>query len=69
MRFMTPPDGCSEAEWILETIIDDFARSLDVPDRARFYAFLVDLLIERRDRLQRASSGGDPNPEPFERVH
>lgn len=66
---MIPPDGCSEAEWILETIIDDFAGSLDLPNRARFYALLVEMLIERRDRVQRTSNGGDPDPDSFERVH
>lgn len=53
----------------METIIDDFAGSLDVPDRARFYALLVEMLIERRDRVQRGSDGGEPKPDPFERVH
>jgi hypothetical protein len=53
---------------MLETIIDDFAVSLDLPDRTRFYALLVELLIERRDRAQRALDGGDPTPDPFEQV-
>ena len=59
---------CSEAEWMLETIIDDFAVSLDLPDRARFYALLVELLIERRDSAQRALGGDDPAPDSFEHV-
>lgn len=66
---MTPFHACSEAEWMLETIIDDFAVSLDLPDRARFYALLVELLIERRDRTQRALDGDDPKPDSFEQVH
>jgi hypothetical protein len=66
---MTSFYACSEAEWMLETIIDDFAMSLDLPDRARFYALLVDLLITRRDGLQQDLEGGESKPNPFEQVH
>jgi hypothetical protein len=66
---MTPPHTCSEAEWILETIIDDFAVSLDLPDRARFYAWLVELLIQRRDGVQQTVDGADTKRDPFEHVH
>ncbi len=65
---MTPPQTCSEAEWILETIIDDFAVSLNLQDRARFYAWLVELLIERRDGVQQALEGGDLKTDTFEQV-
>ena len=65
---MTPFHTCSEAEWMLETIIDDFAVSLDLPDRARFYALLVERLIERRDRAQRTLDSDDAKPDPFEHL-
>lgn len=42
-------DAFSDAAWILESIIDDFAESLTPPDRARFYAELAELLARRRD--------------------
>lgn len=64
---MMPFRTCSEAEWMLETIIDDFALSLDLPDRARFYALLVEQLIERRNDTQEALDG-DPKPNPFEQL-
>jgi hypothetical protein len=67
---MTPFYACSEAEWMLETIIDDFAMSLDLPDRARFYAVLVELLIARRDHVQQQTVDGvDSKRDPFEHVH
>jgi hypothetical protein len=53
---------------MLETIIDDFAVSLDLPDRTRFYAVLVERLIERRNRVQQALDGSDPKPNPFEQL-
>ncbi len=64
---MTRSDACSEADWMLETIVDDFAASLDLPERVRFYARLVELLIERRDGAQRTLDGDD-KPGPFEQV-
>jgi len=66
---MNPFDACSEAEWMLETIVDDFAVSLDLSDRARFYARLVELLTERRNSVQRALDGADPEADSLERVH
>ncbi len=66
---MSPFYTCSEAEWMLETIIDDFAMSLDLPDRARFYAHLVELLIARRDDLlQDDLEGSKLKPDTFEQV-
>ena len=65
---MTPFHACSEAQWMLETIIDDFATSLDLPDRARFYALLVELLAERRDRAQRVLEMGELSRDTFEQV-
>jgi len=66
---MNPFDACSEAEWMLETIVDDFAVSLNLSDRAQFYARLIELLIERRNSAQRALDGSDPEPDSLERVH
>lgn len=68
-RFMSSPYGCSEAEWMLETIVDDYAQSLDLADRARFYRALVELMIARRDSVQRLLDGTDPEPDPLEHVH
>jgi hypothetical protein len=65
---MNPFYACSEAEWMLETIIDDFAMSLDPPDRARFYALLVEMLIERRDGVQQDLERGDLKPDTFEQM-
>lgn len=66
---MTWIDAGSEAEWMAETIVDDFAISLDLDARLRFYSRLVELLIERRDQMQRALDGGDPEPDSLEQVH
>jgi hypothetical protein len=65
---MIPSRACNEAEWMAETIVDDFAASLDLSERVRFYARLIELLIERRDRSQRALDGGEARPDPFEQV-
>ena len=65
---MKPFHTCSEAEWMLETIIDDFAVSMELPDRAHFYALLAELLIERRNSAQRALDGGEPKPNHFEQL-
>lgn len=66
---MTLFDAGSEAEWMAETIVDDFAVSLDLAARLRFYARMVELLIERRNQMQRALDGGDPEPDSLEQVH
>lgn len=65
---MNPRDACTEAEWMLETIVDDFAQSLDLSDRARFYARMVELLIEQRDRLQQVLDGADTEPDSWKQV-
>jgi hypothetical protein len=52
-----------------ETIVDDFAMSLDLSERVRFYARMVELLTERRNQVQRALDGSDPEPESLEQVH
>jgi hypothetical protein len=56
-------DPSSDAEWMLETIIDDFAQSLTPPNRARFYAQLTKLVAQRRDDEERLAdeSGFEPN--------
>lgn len=59
----------SEAEWLLETIIDDYALSIEGPDRARFYARLVELLIQRHKRIQQALETADPGPDSPQQVH
>jgi hypothetical protein len=66
---MNSSHACSEAEWMLETIVDDFALSLELSDRARFYARLVELLIEQRDRVQRVLDGTDSSPDSWEQLH
>jgi hypothetical protein len=66
---MTRSDPCREAEWMLETIVDDFAQSLDLPDRARFYARLVELLTGRNDGLKQTLNGSDPSPDSLKKVH
>ena len=66
---MTTAYSRSDAEWMLETIVEDFAQSLDLADRAHFYARLVQLLTERRDCMQRALDGGEPERDSLERVH
>ena len=50
-------DAGSEAEWIAETIVDDFALALEPAERVRFYSRLVELLLERRNQTQRALEG------------
>ena len=68
---MTMFDGNNEAEWMAETIIDDFARSLNIPEKIRFYSRLVELLSERICQVQEVLGGGDPdpNPDPRQPVH
>jgi hypothetical protein len=61
---MSRHDPCSEAEWILEAIVDDFADSLEPPDRALFYARLAELLLERRDREDRRCERPDSDVPP-----
>jgi hypothetical protein len=59
----------AEAEWLLETIIDDFALSIEAQDRARFYARLAELLIQRHKRVQRVLDGAEPGPDSPQQVH
>ena len=66
---MTRSDACSEAEWMLEAIVEDFAQSLDLPDRARFYARLVELLNERHDSVRGALDGGDRAQDSLKKLH
>jgi hypothetical protein len=54
---------------MLETIVDDFAQSLDLPDRARFYARLVELLTGRNEGLKQTLDGSDPSPDSLKKVH
>lgn len=59
-------DPCSDAEWMLETIIDDFAQSLTPTDRALFYTHLAELLARRgRDEeISRSEPDGEPELPP-----
>lgn len=66
---MTSFDACSEADWMMETIIDDFAQTLALPDRARFYARLVELLNERYKVVQQSLNQDGPPPDSKEKVH
>jgi len=61
-------DASSEAEWMAETIVDDFALALDPAERVRFYSRLVDLLTERRNQVQRALEG-ESEEDPLGQVH
>ncbi len=61
---MTMFDGNSEAEWMAETIIDDFARSLNPAEKIQFYSRLVELLSERICQIQQVLEAGDPDPDP-----
>jgi hypothetical protein len=62
-------DASSEAEWLAETIVDDFALGLDLAERVRFYSRLVELLIQRRDQMQHALEGGDAEEDSLEHIH
>jgi hypothetical protein len=66
---MTSFDARSEAEWMAETIIEDFALALDPAERVRFYCRLVELLTERRNQTQRALEGGEAEEDSFDPVH
>ena len=66
---MTQHDARSEAEWILETIIDDFALSMDESERAQFYVRLVELLIRRRDQAKGILADDDSGPDSSGPVH
>ena len=66
---MSDHDPCSEAEWILETIIDDFAESLDKQDRVRFYVRLAELIVERRDRMERILDDSEPEAGSSSHIH
>lgn len=59
----------SDAEWLLETIIDDFAQSLSRRDRVRFYAELADLVVQRRDTEEQLAAEPDGLPNVPPRVH
>jgi hypothetical protein len=62
-------DPSSDAEWMLETIIDDFAQSLPPPIRARFYAQLTRLVAQRRDDEERLAGGSGFEPNEPRHVH
>ena len=66
---MSDHDPCSDAEWILETIIDDFAESLDKQDRVRFYVRLAELIAERRDRVERTVDDAEPESGASSHIH
>jgi len=36
-----------DADWMMENIIDDYAKSLDAPKRVTYYRKLAQLLAER----------------------
>jgi hypothetical protein len=42
---------------------------MDLQDRARFYGWLVELLIERRDGVQQALEATEPEPDFPQQVH
>jgi hypothetical protein len=66
---MSPHDPYAEAEWMLETIIDDFAESLDNRDRAQFYMRLAELIAERRDREERLMDDAESEPGESQQIH
>lgn len=66
---MTIFDAGGEAEWMVQTIIDDFALSLDLAERIKFYSRLIELLSERRNQMQQALEGGDGDPDSMEPIH
>jgi len=66
---MSSHDPCSEAEWILESIVDDFAQSLDSRDRALFYTHLAELIAGRLDGAVRCTDGADEEPGSPLQVH
>ena len=66
---MSLHDPCSEAEWILESIIDDFAQSLDNRDRALFYTHLAELIAGRLDGARRSRDDAGEEPETPLQVH
>jgi hypothetical protein len=55
-----------DAEWIMETIVDDYARSFDQAERLSFYARIAELAAERFKREGRYS--GDSYPEDQDEV-
>jgi len=55
-------DPRSDAEWLLETIVDDFAQSMAVPHRAEFYAHLADLIAQRRHGEERTAADTKADP-------
>lgn len=61
-------DANSEAEWMAETIVEDFALSLELADRVRFYSRLIEVLTERRNQLQQVleDSDSDSDLEPIQ---
>lgn len=66
---MSAHDPCSEAEWILESIVDDFAQSLDNRDRTLFYTHLAELIAGRLDGAVRCTDDADEEPESPLQVH
>lgn len=66
---MSVHDPCSEAEWILESIVDDFAQSLDSRDRTLFYSHLAELIGGRLDGAMGCTDSADEEPESPLRIH
>jgi len=62
-------DPRSDAEWLLETIIDDFAQAMTGPDRAQFFARLADLVAQRRDDEERFAANPESEPDLPPHVH
>jgi hypothetical protein len=62
-------DPSTDAEWMLETIIDDFAQSMTAVSRAQFYAQLAELLAQRRNHEARLASRSDSEPDLPPHVH
>lgn len=68
-RIMSNHDPYSEAEWMIETIIDDFAESLDDSDRSQFYARLAELIAERRERIEQHQEEAETEPPTSQHIH
>jgi hypothetical protein len=60
---MSEFDARNDAEWMLETIIDDFAQSLSASNRALFYAQLAELLAQRRESEERLTRTSNHEPD------
>ena len=59
----------SDALWMLETIIDDFAQSLAPEERVRFYAEITELLTRRRDSMDGLAHRTSSEPDVPPQVH